>query len=169
MDKQLNHLWEKIDAYQIGAAATEFSFSDRLARENVWKLKFAIRAILEYKRFMFLICQGNQPLTPSDQVDQVWHLHLLYTEDYWKEFCGTVLKREIHHGPTKGGSSEKLKYRTLYQNTLDLYQDVFGFLPPKDIWPSVENRFQSYHFIRIAKRENFIIPKNLKKLLTWKN
>jgi hypothetical protein len=30
-------------------------------------------------------------VTPSEQVDQVWHLHLTYTRSYWDEFCPNVL------------------------------------------------------------------------------
>lgn len=135
MKKEESKLWDKIKTYEIGASSVSFSFSDRLARENGWSLKYALRTILEYKRFMFLICIGQEPLTPSDQVDQAWHLHLLYTKDYWEEFCELTLRKDIHHGPTKGGSEERTKYQNLYLNTLKRYQEVFEQNPPKDIWP----------------------------------
>src|SRR5689334_8138005 len=99
-------LWERIEAFELDDPDTSLMFSDRLARENGWDKAFALRAMFEYKRFMFMLCTTDHPLTPSDEVDQVWHLHLLYTWDYWKVFCPEVLGREIHHGPTKGGSDE---------------------------------------------------------------
>src|SRR6478735_8699456 len=88
-------LWKMIREFELDDNASPMTFTDRLAQENGWTHEFAIRAILEYKKFIFLICISNQPLTPSDEVDQVWHLHLLYTHSYWKEFCPLVLKKEI--------------------------------------------------------------------------
>lgn len=167
MNEEELELWDKIKTYQIGVSDAKLSFSDRLARENGWSLKYSLRAILEYKKFIFLICIQSIPLTPSDQVDQVWHLHLLYTQDYWDEFCEKLLKRKIHHGPTKGGGSEKMKYSNLYTNTLDLYEKVFKEKPPSDIWPSEKERFRNIIFVRVSKKDNFIIPKGIKQLFKW--
>ena len=113
---------------------------------------------------MFLICIQSNPLTPSDQVDQAWHLHLLYTQDYWDEFCPNILNRKIHHGPTKGGGSEKAKYSDLYSNSLMLYKEVFEEKPPSDIWPSVKERFNNIIFVRVSKMDYFFIPRRIKQL-----
>ena len=162
-------LWDKVKAYHIGVSGAEFSFSDRLARENGWTLKYALRVIFEYKRFMFLISILDETLTPSDQVDQAWHLHLLYTHDYWNSFCKEILEREIHHGPTKGGEKEKENYSTLYENTLKRYQEVFTEAPPNDIWPSVRERFTKIDFIRIAKDDYILISKDYFKMFNlWR-
>ena len=32
---------------------------------------------------------------PSDEVDQAWHLHLVYTRSYWGEFCPNVLGKPL--------------------------------------------------------------------------
>ncbi|MGF2075510.1 glycine-rich domain-containing protein, partial [Enterococcus casseliflavus] len=89
----------------------------RLARENGWKLEFTRRVVAEYKRFIFLAIVAGHAVTPSQQVDQAWHLHLLYTRSYWDDFCGQVLGLRIHHGPTQGGSAEQAKYRDWYDRT----------------------------------------------------
>ena len=107
-------LWKRIENFEIDDSGSDYTFTDRLAQENGWTHEFTVRAILEYRRFMFLICITDGPLTPPDEVDQVWHLHLLYTRSYWKELCGDVLKREIHPGPTRGGEDEQAKYADLY-------------------------------------------------------
>ena len=93
MTEEQRALWLKVQTFELDDPESTFPFSNRLARENGWTLEYTLRTIEEYKKFMFLICVGGHPLTPSDQVDQVWHLHLLYTHSYWKEFCATVLKR----------------------------------------------------------------------------
>lgn len=152
-------LWIKIQQFELDDPQSEFTFSDRLSRENGWTLVFSLRAILEYKKFMFLQTVTDHSLTPSDQVDQVWHLHLLYTHSYWTDFCGNVLKRQIHHGPTKGGLKERTKFTDLYDRTVKLYEQYFHQAPPKDIWPDGEKRFSDIHFRRVNTATNWIIPK----------
>jgi hypothetical protein len=151
--------WEKIQTYSLDLPHAHLNFSDRLARENGWRLEYAHRAILEYKRFMFLICNAPHPLTPSDEVDQVWHLHLLYTQSYWEDFCGQTLGKQVHHGPTKGGMDERSKFTDWYSKTLELYKTTFGHGPPEDIWPAPDKRFSDIHFERINKRKHWIIKK----------
>ena len=47
---------------------------------------------------------------PSDEVDQVWHLHLTHTRDYWQRFCPKVLGRELHHEPGPAGAAMRERY-----------------------------------------------------------
>ena len=100
-------LWQKIEEFEIGPSDATLSFAGRLARENNWTLTEAGKAILEYKRFIYLAATSDGEVTPSDVVDQVWHLHLTYTQSYWDELCGTILNGPLHHGPTQGGQSER--------------------------------------------------------------
>ena len=152
-------LWERVRKFELNDPRASFSFSDRLARENSWPLEYTLRCIQEYKRFMFLICIAHHPLTPSDEVDQVWHLHLLYTESYWQEFCQHTLGRKIQHGPTKGGDAEKAKYNDWYQATKDFYAMTFDRVPPADIWPASAIRFGQIRFTRVNLHKNWVIPK----------
>ena len=76
---------------------TRFTFAAQLARDNRWTEEFSERVIREYKRFMLLAVVAGHPVTPSDQVDQAWHLHLTYTRSYWGEFCEGVLRTPVHH------------------------------------------------------------------------
>jgi hypothetical protein len=158
-------LWEKIQTFLLDVPNASFSFSDRLARENGWDYLFALRAIEEYKRFMFLICIAPHTLTPSDEVDQVWHLHLIYTQSYWIDFCEQTLGKQIHHGPTKGGGDERNKFEDWYTKTKILYEETFGQLPPPDLWPPGDKRFADIDFQRVNKRQHWIIrkPKFLQK------
>ena len=82
-------LWEKLDEFEIDDPNSDYTFSMRLARENRWNISYALDVIEEYKRFIFLACTAGHPVTPSDQVDQVWHLHLIYTKSYWNNLCNS--------------------------------------------------------------------------------
>lgn len=134
-------LWNRIQAYDLDQPAVSLPFSARLAHENGWTLEFSRQAIEEYKKFIYLICVSSETLTPSQEVDEVWHLHLVYTRGYWNDFCARTLGREIHHAPTEGGTAEETKFRYAYRRTKERYAEEFGAEPPSDIWPSVELRF----------------------------
>ena len=156
-------LWQAINAYELDNADAALPFSRRLARDNGWSHSRALSAIAEYKRFIYLICHSGttQPgtvLTPSEDVDEVWHLHLIYTQDYWDRFCGQTLGRKVHHGPTRGGGAEDDRYRDCYRRTLEIYQTEFG-LPPSDVWPDPEVRFQPSPIRRIDISQTICLPK----------
>lgn len=134
-------LWQRIVDHHIGPSGASLTFADRLARENRWSLSHAERVIGEYKRFCFLALTAGGEVTPSDAVDQAWHLHLTYSRDYWQVFCPDVLGAELHHGPTRGGPDERGRFYRQYAETLAAYEHAFGHPPPADIWPSAARRF----------------------------
>jgi hypothetical protein len=134
-------LWRRLESFRFDEAEAALPFAARLARDNYWPRSRADRAITEYRRFLYLACTGGHEVTPSPDVDTVWHLHLVYTRSYWDHLCGEVLQRPLHHGPTRGGGSEDQRYRGNYQRTLASYRRAFGADAPSDIWPDVEARF----------------------------
>lgn len=152
-------LWQRIKAYHPDKTGVALTFSHRLARENGWTRRFALRAIEEYKRFVYLACTGTHPVTPSEEVDQVWHLHLIYSKLYWDDFCGEVLQRPLHHSPTEGGNAERAKYQLLYEQTKQRYQETFGEAPPPDLWPSVKKRFAPGNWRWINLNRFWLIPR----------
>ncbi|MCA9199582.1 MAG: hypothetical protein KDA87_18695, partial [Planctomycetales bacterium] len=87
------------------------TFAARLARENSWTHAYANRVVLEYKRFCILAVAAGHPVTPSEHVDQAWHLHLTYSRSYWQRFCPDALRMDLHHEPTAGGMAEGEKFR----------------------------------------------------------
>lgn len=124
----------RIERHAFDVPGASQPFEDRLARENGWTIGFARRAILEYRRFAFLFAASGRPVAPSDVVDQVWHLHLLYTRNYWDGFCRDVLSKPLHHEPAAGVADEREKLADWYADTLGRYREAFG-PPPDDIWP----------------------------------
>lgn len=158
-------LWERLEAFEIGNAQAQLTFAKRLARENRWSLDYSNRVIREYKRFLYLMVEAGHHVTPSEAVDQAWHLHLAYTRSYWQELCRDLLGRELHHGPTEGGEAEGAKYADWYQRTLDSYEAQFGEAPPQDIWPPVSERFDS-RLQWVDLNRKFVLPKPGKTALT---
>lgn len=134
-------LWRRIRDYQFDKDGADLTFTKRLARENGWSIDFARRVTDEYKRFIYLVCTTDGVLTPSQEVDDVWHLHLIYTRDYWERFCRETLERDLHHTPTEGGPSEADKFRAAYRRCHTRYGEEFGDHPPTDIWPDETVRF----------------------------
>lgn len=166
IDPSTDPLWQRLEAFDLDDMGAAFKFSDRLARENGWKPAFAKRVIEEYKRFCYLAVRAGHDVTPSDQVDQVWHLHLSYSRNYWDEFCAKVLQTDLHHGPTRGGGEEAAKYRNWYEATLDSYARISGEPPPADIWPAPSARFSNVDAMqRVNTADHILIPRPSRGML----
>lgn len=151
-------LWASLSAYEVGAVDADLSFTQRLARENGWRPAHAARVFEEYRRFLFLAVTAEHPVTPSDAVDQAWHLHLTYTRDYWERLCPDVLGQPLHHGPTKGGQAEGQRFFEQYALTLRSYEAAFG-PAPADIWPDARRRLTiDPEARRVHPREALILP-----------
>lgn len=149
-----------IEGVVLDQPGASLPFSVRLARDNAWSQAYAERVVADYRRFVFLAATAGHPVTPSEEVDQAWHLHLVYTRSYWDELCGEVLGFPLHHGPTVGGPAEGAKFTDWYQRTLESYRRLFGTEPPADIWPPPGERFANAdRFRRINTAEQWVVPK----------
>ena len=152
-------LYERICAYDFDEDAP-FPFSMRLARENGWSRAYTARVITEYRRFVFLAITAGHFVSPSDPVDQAWHLHLLYTKSYWGRFCGEMLQRPLHHVPGTGGADEHALFQRAYEHTLATYREVFGHEAPDDIWPPPDVRFdRDVRHERVDTGRSWVISK----------
>lgn len=127
-------LWNRIQNFSLDASDADFPFSKKLAKEERWTVDFTQKAIQEYKKFVYLCCILPNGASPSETVDKVWHMHLIYTQSYWEDFCPNILKRKLHHHPSKGGSKENSKHRNWFSDTLKSYQEIFQQEAPTDIW-----------------------------------
>lgn len=153
-------LFERLQGHDLDDPASDLPFTQRLARDHHWSLAYARRVVDEYRRFCFLACVEDEDVTPSDQIDQAWHLHLLYTRDYWGPFSEDVLRCRLHHGPTRGGTSEQRRYDDQYTHTRHAYLRWFGEHPPADIWPSATERFsRDVRWVRVNRDDHWLVPK----------
>jgi hypothetical protein len=143
-------LAEALEHFAFDPPGSELTFTQRLARDNGWTGAFAARVIEEYKRFLILATTLEHPASPSDEVDQAWHLHLTHTRNYWQALCEGILGSPLHHDPSQGGAAELARHRAMYLRTLDDYRQVFDAAPPEDIWPDVDLRFRMrYRRVRV--------------------
>lgn len=154
-----DELLVRLESFGIDKPGAAFPLSARLARENAWSRAYASRVIREYFRFVWLAMRAGHPVTPSAAVDEAWHLHLCYTRSYWKDLCGNVLGKPLHHGPTEGGAAEAQKFTDWYARTLASYRLHFGAEPPADIWPAVAGRFRAAPGRKVDPRGYWIIRK----------
>ncbi|HEX7131074.1 MAG TPA: hypothetical protein VF228_00780 [Iamia sp.] len=148
---------ERLLAFEVDEEVP-LGFRDRLARENGWSPSHAARVYDEYRRFLVLAATAPHPVTPSDAVDQAWHLHLTYTRSYWDRLCGEVLGFPLHHDPTTGTVADGALYRDQYRETLARYRETFGAEAPSAIWPGVGERFrQPARWKRVDTRAHLVV------------
>ena len=162
MADELDRIRRALETMRIEPDGARLTFVARLARENGWSPEHARRVDREYRRFLYL-ASTRGPATPSDAVDQAWHLHLGYTRHYWEEMCGRILGRPLHHEPTEGGPAADRRFRDQYEATLSAYRETFGGVPPADIWPAPARRFASKP-VKVDKGRYWLIPRRGVKL-----
>ena len=105
------------------------SFSALQGRSNC-----SDEALEEYKRFLSLKVGALDwyagLLSPTPEVDAVWHAHILHTMDYM-DTCAVLgvpdNVRIIHHNP-EGGNDERARCKRL-RKASSMYQEVFGEHP----------------------------------------
>ncbi|WP_374293428.1 hypothetical protein [Sphingomonas sp.] len=165
MDDEARALLSAIETLAFDPSDASLRFTDRLAREQGWSRRRAQAVTHEYRRFLYLAATTDQPMTPSDAVDQAWHLHLTYTRSYWDDLCGRTLRRPLHHGPTPGGERARAYYHDRYAATLLRYASVFGHPPPPAIWPDAGRRF-SVRGVRVDRSRMVVVPKRALALAT---
>ena len=149
-------LYERIAAHSLDHPDDPIPFSAKLARQNGWTLAYARRVVEEYRRFVFLAVAAGHVATPSDAIDQAWHLHLTCTRNYWECFCPQVLGRPLHHEPGDGSASDDARHAQQYADTLASYRRLFGEDAPTDIWPRVD---QHSDFVRLDRARYWLLPR----------
>ena len=98
--------------------------------DRLWDEQRVERALNEYKQFLALMHWNPEAVhVPSEDIDEVWHTHVLNTARYQAD-CETIFGRFQHHFPTFGESEEvqeeHLKGR---EETLRLFEEAFGATP----------------------------------------
>lgn len=147
-------LWNKILVYDLDQPVSSYCFSVRLADENFWTRNFTQKAILEYKKFMYLAATSEFMVSPSPIIDKVWHEHLMFSKSY-QSFCG-LLGKNIQHVPSTLDPDEFEKFKSAKERTRKLYTNTFGEAP-EDIW-TYESMYDSLNLPKAKiKVRTFII------------
>jgi hypothetical protein len=102
---------------------------DMMCREDYplprWIKPEAENACLLYKNFLLL--QKKHPdinLVPSRIMDEVWHNHILHTQQYSTD-CQAIFGHYLHHLPANPKENPEQLVDD-YQQTKQLYFDLFG-------------------------------------------
>jgi hypothetical protein len=119
---------------RIETPAPGTAFEAALAARQGWSPRFAGRVAQEYRRFLYLAAIAGVEVTPSQFVDEAWHLHLELPH-YGEILCGRILGRPLEHRPGTGTAEDDARCARQYEQTLALYERIFGEPPPDDIWP----------------------------------
>ena len=101
----------------------------KMAEKSMWSLKSAKAASEQYKRFLFLQYQYGKhySLAPSQEMDEFWHQHILFTQQYQND-CQRIFGHYFHHSPTLKSASSTV-HATMHKNfetTQVLYYREFG-------------------------------------------
>lgn len=156
MDDLQGQRWEKLKAMTPGDADALVTFEDKLIRQTGWPRPFARAAIDEYRKYLLLAATAGHPVSPSPVVDEVWHLHLLYTRHYWDVLCPDLLGFNLHHEPATGAAADRTKLDDWYAQTLASYRTIFKTAPPPDLWPAMPSSGQ---FLRVDAGRSIVLPR----------
>lgn len=127
-------LLDKVSQFFGGDDASEKAFASKVARKHAWNKHYAQRVIKEYKKFVYLGVAADFSVTPSKNIDKVWHEHLLFTKAY-RDFCTHILQQDFDHHPELVQDTQQTGiFNAQYLDTLALYEREFGITPPEDIW-----------------------------------
>jgi hypothetical protein len=94
-----------------------------------WRPDEVELGIRQYKNLLFLWKKypDQGPLPPSEDIDEVWHNHILDTEKYHQD-CNAIFGRYLHHYPYFGidDKSTQEDLNAAFEITKSLYLKEFG-------------------------------------------
>lgn len=115
----------KLKQLDLGAIAYELMHA---REEEKWSFEQTKQALNHYSMFLWLInLYPDRKLVPTQEIDRVWHHHILDTMKY-AEDCQMLFGRFIHHFPYFGtrGKDDKNNLYTAFRETQNLFQQHFG-------------------------------------------
>ena len=128
------HLMERIGQMFGGTDASTKAFAHKLANKLNWNVSFAMKAINEYKKFIYLGLISDFVVTPSRLIDKVWHEHMLFTAGY-RDFCNNVIHHQFDHFPELVPMDDQTGvFSAQYMDTLALYKAEFNMDAPEAVW-----------------------------------
>jgi hypothetical protein len=87
----------------------------------------------EYLKFMVIKATTTSAVCPSQQIDHIWHSHIICTREY-AAFCARIGQNGqfLHHSPSDGLTSQQVQYA----NTVQRYSELgFGSIADHpDFW-----------------------------------
>lgn len=93
-----------------------------------WTRQQVDKAIAHYKMFLHLLyLYPNSAIVPTQEIDQVWHQHILDTCKYAQD-CQWLFGYFVHHYPYfgMGSNAQKQALETSFSYTKMLFAEHFG-------------------------------------------
>jgi hypothetical protein len=88
----------------------------------------AEEALIRYRKFLRLVrLHPHEPLAPSRDIDEMWHLHMLHPVDYQND-CITNFGGIMDHDGGFGAASEEewRQLLELFEHTAKLWKEHFA-------------------------------------------
>ena len=109
----------------------------RLVNKHKWIVEEAQETVRKYKNFLILsFLYPDVFIVPTKPIDELWHDHILHTENYTRD-CHQIFGQYLHHQPSTDTPEEKTKLDNSYSKTANLYEKEFGepymVLSPTDL------------------------------------
>lgn len=141
-------------------------FIENFCVDHILPMELGSQYVDNYKRFLFLMSVTKVTQTPSEEVDLVWHYHLMYVEEYLKFSKATMDTNMLAHNPAIGEKGEHKKMVEQYEKTIAFLVQYFGSAN-ENIWPNSQIRFKEqsfkwYNHHNILQRCNSYASKNTK-------
>jgi len=112
----------ELDLDRIVWKVTNNPFKPEMSENDV------LNAVQQYRRFLTLkIRYPSAQLVPTDDIDLIWHAHILDTENYQLD-CNSLFGRFMHHSPFFGeyGDESQEQMNDLFNITSTLWMKEFG-------------------------------------------
>ena len=87
---------QKLDMFPIFTLLTH-------PKKLAWSGLKAEKVIKEYRNFLFIsyLYKNESTIVPSEEVDEVWHTHIMDTKKYYMD-CMSTFGEILHHSPYLG-------------------------------------------------------------------
>lgn len=116
---------EKLKSLDLRLIAQKLMYPDY---GQGWRQSQVESAIARYKMFLHLLfLYPNSTIVPTQEIDQVWHQHILDTRKYAQD-CQWLFGYFVHHYPYfgMGSDAEKQALETAFADTQTLFAEHFG-------------------------------------------
>jgi hypothetical protein len=80
---------------------------DRHLHKYGWDEERADEAIANYRLFLFFTQLFGVPVSPTKDVDETWHSHILHTNKYFLD-CDKMFGKYLHHLPNPVNANSEL-------------------------------------------------------------
>ena len=116
---------EKLESLDLSRIAQKLMHPDY---GQGWTRQQVDQALARYKMFLNLLyLYPNSSIVPTQEIDQVWHQHILDTRKYAQD-CQWLFGYFVHHYPYfgLGSDAEKQALETAFSDTRTLFAELFG-------------------------------------------